>query len=83
MHEKAVRRAARVGDGWVAHLALTPLPVVAKQVEVYRETLDSAGEDVTRPTIASMVYLTIAEDGVVARERAETHMAGSISSYLQ
>jgi alkanesulfonate monooxygenase SsuD/methylene tetrahydromethanopterin reductase-like flavin-dependent oxidoreductase (luciferase family) len=83
MHEKAVRRAARIGDGWVAHLALMELPVVARLVWVYKKALHSFGKDITRPTVASMVYLSVAEDRVVAQKRAETHMLDSISSYLK
>lgn len=83
MHEKAIRRAARLGEGWVAHLAMTPVPVVAKQVEVYRKTLKSIGKDPARQAVASMVYLSISMDSAVARERAQTHMAGSIGTYLR
>jgi len=82
-HDKAIRRATRLGDGWVAHLALTPLQVVARQVDLYKKTLKSVGKDVERATVASMVYLSIDGDGTVARRRAETHMAGSIGVYLK
>ena len=82
-HEKSIGRAARLGDGWVAHLALTSLPVVAKQIEIYKKNLQKVGKNVMKPTIASMVYLSIAENEHTARNRAQTLMAASVASYLK
>lgn len=83
MYERGVKIAAKLGDGWVAHLALTPLPIVVNQIKIYRETLKSIGKDISKQTIASIAYLSIDNDSTIACDRAQTYMASSISTYLK
>src|SRR6185503_20208759 len=67
--EPALRRAARLGDGWVG-AGSSSAEAFARQVPVVREELAAAGRDPSRFAIAKRVYLAIEDDEAVARRRA-------------
>ncbi len=67
--EPALRRAARLGDGWVG-AGSSSAEAFAAQVPVVREELAAAGRDPSRFAIAKRVYLAIEDDETVARRRA-------------
>src|SRR5262249_27169508 len=67
-HPNAVRRAVRLGDGFLGAGSQTTSQF-ADQVRVAREALADAGRDPAGFPIAKRVYLGIDDDGERARER--------------
>jgi probable F420-dependent oxidoreductase len=64
----ALRRAARVGDGWVGSGSSSVDDFVGQAPVVARE-LEAAGRDRARFTIAKRVYIAVEDDAEVARRR--------------
>lgn len=67
-HPAALRRAARLGDGFVGAGSATT-EAFAGQVRTLRAALDEAGRDPARFGIAKRVYVAVDDDGDRARER--------------
>jgi probable F420-dependent oxidoreductase len=70
-HPAALRRAARLGDGFFGAGSQTTAKF-AEQVEIVREALASAGRDPASFSIAKRVYITVGEDVDRARERTNS-----------
>jgi probable F420-dependent oxidoreductase len=66
--EPALRRAARLADGWMG-AGSSSADDFARQVPVVRTALAEAGRDPERFAIAKRVYLAVEDDERVARER--------------
>jgi probable F420-dependent oxidoreductase len=66
--EPALRRAARLADGWMG-AGSSSADDFAEQVPVVRAALEEAGRDPARFPIAKRVYLAVEDDERVARER--------------
>jgi probable F420-dependent oxidoreductase len=66
--EPALRRAARLGDGWIG-AGSSSAEDFAKQVPIVREALAEAGRDAARFPIAKRVYVAVEPDEQVARRR--------------
>jgi probable F420-dependent oxidoreductase len=66
--EPALRRAARLADGWMG-AGSSSAADFARQVPVVRAALEEAGRDPARFAIAKRVYLAVEDDERVARER--------------
>jgi probable F420-dependent oxidoreductase len=66
--EPALRRAARLADGWMG-AGSSSAEDFARQVPVVRAALEEAGRDPARFPIAKRVYLAVEDDERVARER--------------
>ena len=67
--EPALRRAARLGDGWIG-AGSSSADAFAAQVPVVREELKAAGRDPGRFAIAKRVYVAVEDDEAVGRRRA-------------
>jgi probable F420-dependent oxidoreductase len=67
--EPALRRAARLADGWIGAGSSSADAFVA-QVPIVREELAAAGRDAARFAIAKRVYVAVEDDEAVARRRA-------------
>jgi probable F420-dependent oxidoreductase len=66
--EPALRRAARIADGWIGAGSSSADDFV-RQVPIVREALEEAGRDTARFPVAKRVYLAVEDDERVARER--------------
>ena len=66
--EPALRRAARLGDGWIG-AGSSSAADFAKQVPIVKDALAEAGRDPARFPIAKRVYLAVEPDEQVARRR--------------
>jgi probable F420-dependent oxidoreductase len=72
--EPALRRAARLGDGFFG-AGSTPTARFAEQVPLVRAALDEAGRDAAAFPIAKRVYIAVDDDAPRARERVNDAMA--------
>jgi probable F420-dependent oxidoreductase len=66
--EPALRRAARIGDGWIGS-GSSSVEDFAAQAEVVRRALDEEGRDPALFAIAKRVYVAVEDDEAVARSR--------------
>ena len=66
--EPALRRAARIADGWIG-AGSSSSEDFAGQVPVVRAALEQAGRDPARFPIAKRVYIAVEDDEDVARRR--------------
>jgi probable F420-dependent oxidoreductase len=66
--EAAVRRAARIGDGWIGAGSSSSEDFVAQAATV-RRAVEEAGRDPARFAIAKRVYIAVEDDEQVARSR--------------
>ena len=66
--EPAVRRAARIGDGFIGS-GSSPLDSFPERIRVLREALEEAGRDPATFPVAKRVYLAIGPSEAAARER--------------
>jgi len=66
--EPALRRAARLGDGWIG-AGSSSAEDFAKQVPIVRDALEQAGRDPALFPIAKRVYVAVEPDEQVARRR--------------
>jgi alkanesulfonate monooxygenase SsuD/methylene tetrahydromethanopterin reductase-like flavin-dependent oxidoreductase (luciferase family) len=66
--EPAIRRAARIGDGWIGS-GSSPLDGFPQRVRVLREALEEEGRDPASFPVAKRVYLAIGDSEAAARER--------------
>jgi alkanesulfonate monooxygenase SsuD/methylene tetrahydromethanopterin reductase-like flavin-dependent oxidoreductase (luciferase family) len=73
-HPDALRRAARIGDGWMG-AGGSGTAAFAAAVPVLREALDAAGRDVAAYPISKRVFLSVHDDGAVARAEVERWFA--------
>jgi probable F420-dependent oxidoreductase len=72
--EAALRRAARLGDGFFGAGA-TPTATFADQVPVVRAALAEAGRDPGGFPVAKRLYIVVDDDAVRARERVNAALA--------
>jgi len=73
-HPAALRRAARLGDGFFGAGSQTT-PQFAEQVHVVRKELTNLGRDPATFKIAKRVYIHVEDDPARARERLEAALA--------
>jgi probable F420-dependent oxidoreductase len=66
--EPALRRAARLGDGWIGSGSSSPEDFAA-QAAIVRAALSEAGRDPDTFPIAKRVYVAVEESAAVGRER--------------
>lgn len=66
--EPALRRAVRMGDGWIGAGSSSSEDFASQAAFVARE-LDAAGRDAARFPIAKRVYIAVEDDERVARDR--------------
>jgi probable F420-dependent oxidoreductase len=66
--EPALRRAARIGDGWIGAGSSSNADFAA-QVPVVRAALEETGRDPARFAISKRVYIAVENDEAVARGR--------------
>jgi probable F420-dependent oxidoreductase len=66
--EPALRRAARIADGWIGAGSSSAEDFV-RQAPIVREALAEAGRDPERFAIAKRVYLAVEDDAAVGRRR--------------
>jgi probable F420-dependent oxidoreductase len=66
--EPALRRAARIGDGWIGSGSSSPEDFAA-QAAIVREALEREGRDPARFPIAKRVYIAVEESADVGRRR--------------
>lgn len=66
--EPALRRAARLGDGWIGS-GSSSVEDFAAQAAVVRRALEEEGRDRARFAIAKRVYVAVEDDEAVARGR--------------
>jgi probable F420-dependent oxidoreductase len=66
--EPALRRAARIGDGWIGS-GSSSVEDFAAQAAVVRSALEEEGRDPARFAIAKRVYVAVEDDEAVARRR--------------
>jgi probable F420-dependent oxidoreductase len=64
----ALRRAARLGDGWIGS-GSSSIDAFTEQAAVVARELEAAGRDRDRFTIAKRVYIAVEDDAEVARGR--------------
>ena len=69
-HPDALRRAARLGDGWMG-AGGSGTAAFAAAVPVLREALAAEGRDVGTFPISKRVFLSVHDDGAVARAEVE------------
>jgi probable F420-dependent oxidoreductase len=72
--ETALRRAARLGDGFFGSGG-SPTEVFAEQVRIVRAALAEAGRDAASFPIAKRVYIVVDDNSDRARDRANAAMA--------
>ena len=72
--ETALRRAARLGDGFFGS-GSSPTDRFAEQVRVVRAALAAAGRDPAGFPIAKRLYIVVDDNSARARDRANTAMA--------
>jgi len=65
-HPDAVRRAARLGDGWIA-AGGSKEGDFAKSVQILRDELDKLGRDAKRFPVSKRVFLSVAERADTAK----------------
>ena len=75
-HPDALRRAARLGDGWMG-AGGSGTAAFRAAVPVLREALDAAGRDVAAFPISKRVFLSVHDDGAVARAEVERWFAAA------
>ena len=73
-HPDALRRAARLGDGWMG-AGGSGTAAFAAAVPVLREALEAEGRDVGTFPISKRVFLSVHDDGAVARAEVERWFA--------
>jgi alkanesulfonate monooxygenase SsuD/methylene tetrahydromethanopterin reductase-like flavin-dependent oxidoreductase (luciferase family) len=73
-HPDALRRAARLGDGWMG-AGGSGTASFAEAVPVLREALAAEGRDVDTFPISKRVFLSVHDDGAVARAEVERWFA--------
>jgi len=73
-HPDAIRRAARLADGWMG-AGGSGTGAFAAAVPVLREALEAAGRDVDTFPISKRVFLSVHDDGAVARAEVERWFA--------
>jgi probable F420-dependent oxidoreductase len=66
--EPALRRAARLADGWIGSGSSSPEDFAA-QAAIVRDAVESEGRDPARFPIAKRVYVAVEESAKVGRER--------------
>ena len=75
---RAIARAARLGDGWIAAPALPPA-FCERQLGVYREACEAAGREVGRCVLRRDVY--VGADAEEARRSSEPVVAGGYRGF--
>ena len=73
-HPDALRRAARLGDGWMG-AGGSGTAAFGAAVPVLREALQADGRDVDTFPISKRVFLSVHDDGAVARAEVERWFA--------
>jgi probable F420-dependent oxidoreductase len=77
--DPAVKRAARLGDAWIA-TSVTTFTAIKEQVALYRRARQDAGLP-PAPELARCVELYVADDRRRAFEESAPHMAAKYRSY--
>jgi probable F420-dependent oxidoreductase len=67
-HPNAIRRAARLADGWIG-AGSQATSAVLKQIELLREELERRGRDPSAFPIAKRVYIAVEDDEQTARDK--------------
>jgi probable F420-dependent oxidoreductase len=73
--EPALRRAARLGDGWIGSGSSSPEDF-ASQAKVVREAVEAEGRDPARFPIAKRVYIAVEDSVEVGKTRLGTIIDG-------
>jgi alkanesulfonate monooxygenase SsuD/methylene tetrahydromethanopterin reductase-like flavin-dependent oxidoreductase (luciferase family) len=73
-HPDAMRRAARLGDGWMG-AGGSGTAAFAAAVPALREALEAEGRDVETFPISKRVFMSVHDDGAVARAEVERWFA--------
>jgi probable F420-dependent oxidoreductase len=74
-HPAALRRAVRIGDGFIGAGSQSTAQF-SEQMEVVREELERHGRDPSSFQVAKRVYINVDDDGGRAQERMEAALAG-------
>jgi probable F420-dependent oxidoreductase len=74
-HPAALRRAVRLGDGWIG-AGSSSTEDFTVQARFVREELERAGRDPERFPVSKRVYIAVAGDVPRARRRVEEYFAG-------